>query len=125
MFTTNPTIRLDPIHGWPLRLQSELRYHHEKWGEIVVPVTTKTDLASVPRIFWRIIPPFGRYSRAAIVHDYLCERGKAGVSHNNMSSKAAHKVFRDAMKELKVPGWKRGLMYTAVRCFGPRWTGLD
>lgn len=124
-FSTNPTLRLDREKGWPVTLASELRYHHDKWGEIIVPAGTRSDLASVPRFFWRVLPPFGQYSRAAIVHDHLCELGRHGHPHNGMSSKAAHKVFRDAMKDLDVPGWKRGVMYRAVKWFGPKWEGVD
>lgn len=30
-----------------------------------------TDFASVPRIFWNLLPPTGRYARAALLHDKL------------------------------------------------------
>jgi hypothetical protein len=38
---------------------------------IMVPKGFVTDGASVPRAFWNIIPPFGKYGQAAILHDYL------------------------------------------------------
>ena len=31
-----------------------------------------TDFASIPRIFWSIYPPFGRYTKSAVLHDRLC-----------------------------------------------------
>ena len=38
---------------------------------VVVPKGFRTDLASSPRILWPILPPFGRWSAAAVLHDYL------------------------------------------------------
>jgi hypothetical protein len=44
---------------------------------VVVPKGFETDFASVPRVFWTIIPPDGKYTKAAVVHDYLYnKRGK-------------------------------------------------
>ncbi|MEM9213525.1 MAG: DUF1353 domain-containing protein [Cyanobacteria bacterium P01_F01_bin.150] len=39
---------------------------------ISVPAGFQTDFASVPCVFWPILPPVGRYSKAAVIHDYLC-----------------------------------------------------
>ena len=36
-----------------------------------VPVGFVTDFASIPRIFWSVLPPDGKYTHPAIVHDYL------------------------------------------------------
>ncbi|MEO5842937.1 MAG: DUF1353 domain-containing protein [Acidimicrobiales bacterium] len=36
-----------------------------------VPAGFRTDLASVPRAFVWLLPRYGRYTRAAILHDYL------------------------------------------------------
>ncbi|MFO1219650.1 MAG: DUF1353 domain-containing protein [Burkholderiaceae bacterium] len=38
---------------------------------VTVPAGFVTDLASIPRVFWSILPPDGRYTFPAIVHDYL------------------------------------------------------
>ncbi len=39
--------------------------------EFVVPAGMPTDFASVPRAFVWFLPRYGRYTRAAILHDYL------------------------------------------------------
>lgn len=70
-----------------------------------------TDFASVPRFFWRILPPTGKYNVAAIVHDYLYMTGE-------VSKESADKIFLILMKHLKVSRWKRKVMYKAVRYFG-------
>src|SRR5262249_35732270 len=38
---------------------------------IMVPRGFVTDFASVPRLFWSLLPPIGRYGYAALFHDYV------------------------------------------------------
>jgi len=80
---------------------------------IVVPAGFETDFASVPRIFWRVIPPWGRYARAAIVHDYL-------YASHIVGRKEADKIFLALMRALGVPWRTRTTMYWAVRLGGGR-----
>jgi len=77
---------------------------------INVPRGFVTDFASVPRLFWRIIPPWGEYALASVVHDYLCTQGR-------FPRKEADLIFLDLMKRLGVPLWKRQAMYRAVRLY--------
>lgn len=76
-----------------------------------VPEGFTTDFASVPRLLWRLVPPWGPYSPAAVVHDYLYRTGTG-------TRPAADAVFLSLMKRLGVPAWKRYAMYAAVRAFG-------
>jgi hypothetical protein len=43
----------------------------EAFLPVEVPVGFVTDFASIPRVFWSILPPDGLYTYPAIVHDYL------------------------------------------------------
>jgi hypothetical protein len=76
-----------------------------------VPKDFRTDFASVPRIFWNIIPPTGGYTKAAVLHDYL-------YYTKMVSRKDADGIFRRIMHEYGVGGLKRRTMYWAVRAFG-------
>jgi len=78
---------------------------------ITVPKGFKTDFASVPRFFWRILPPWGKYSEAAVVHDFLYSIG-------SMTRLLADKEFKYLMMRIGVSWWKRNVMYLAVRMFG-------
>ncbi|ENL6118451.1 DUF1353 domain-containing protein, partial [Salmonella enterica] len=78
---------------------------------IEVPAGFVTDLASVPRIFWTILPPDGKYAKAAIIHDWMYDNALR-------TKKEADKIFLDGMMVLGVPKWKRTVMYWAVRLFG-------
>lgn len=71
-----------------------------------------TDFASVPRVFVWLLPRYGRYTKAAIVHDYLW-REKA--ANGDMDWIDADGVFRRAMRELRVPFLRRWMMWAAVR----------
>jgi hypothetical protein len=79
-----------------------------------VPQGFVTDLASVPRVFWTIYPPFGRYQKAAVLHDFLCVT-------RMVSYQDAHGIFRRIMRELGVSRFTRWTMWSAVRVGGPRW----
>jgi hypothetical protein len=81
-------------------------------NEVVVPTGFITDFASVPRLFWNIVPPNGKYRNAAIIHDYMYVYGIGGLK------KVADDLFLQNMKILGVPWWKRIIMYRAVRFFG-------
>jgi hypothetical protein len=71
-----------------------------------------TDFASVPRVFVWLLPRYGRYTKAAILHDYLW-REKA--ANGEMDWIDADGVFRRAMRELRVPFLRRWMMWSAVR----------
>lgn len=106
-----------PIKDRPYELRAELKYYSKILGRVIcVPARYRTDFASVPRLFWSLIPPFGRYQRAAVIHDWLCDlKGATGID-----SKTAHRIFFEAMLIVGVPPMKARLIYNAVRWFGPR-----
>jgi len=80
-------------------------------GLIVVPSGFLTDLASIPRLFWNILPPFGKYTRAAVIHDFLYRT-------RICSRKTADRTLLAGMKLCGVPLWQRVLIYGNVRAFG-------
>lgn len=92
------------------RVVEDFSYNTDSGETITVPVDFETDFASVPRFFWRVFPPHGLYGKAAVLHDFL-------RNDENCSKKYADGVFYEAMVSLKVPYWKRSLIYAAVRIF--------
>lgn len=90
------------------------RYHSSK-GMITIPAGFTTDGASIPRVFWSILSPYGEYFPAALVHDFL-------YSPNNIwfNRKESDQLFLEAMYNIGI-GWPmRGTIYSAVRSFGWR-----
>lgn len=92
--------------------------YSERW--VYVPEGYLTDGASVPRIFWNIVPPWGIYGQAAIVHDYLYQHLTIMVhgNPNKITRRYADKIFLEAMTVLEVPAYLKYPMYYAVSLFG-------
>jgi hypothetical protein len=86
--------------------------YHATTEDFEVPVGERTDFASVPRVFVWFIPRYGRYTKAAILHDYLCG---IAVPAGRISRIEADGIFRQAMRELGVPFLRRWIMWAAVR----------
>ena len=96
-----------------LRLTHRFRYLSTAHGEIEVPVDFLTDGASVPRVFWGILSPFGDYFGAALIHDFLYS------PHNRRFDRATcDRIFLAAMKDAGVPWLRRRVIYRAVRLGG-------
>jgi hypothetical protein len=93
------------------RTQLELSYEGKKQNW-TVPRETDTDFASVPRVFVWFLPRYGRYTKAAILHDYLW---RTEAADGQISWIDADAVFRRAMRELQVPFLRRWMMWAAVR----------
>ena len=58
-----------------------------------------------------LIPRFGRYTLAAILHDFLCD----GLPSKRFTSRDVDGLFRRVMRELGVPPLRRWLMWCGVR----------
>lgn len=86
-------------------------------GKVVyVPAGYLTDGASVPQLFWNIIPPWGSYGQAAVVHDILCEYlsiTKDGQPQP-ITRARCDAILLEAMEALGVPKAKRWAIYLAV-----------
>ena len=78
---------------------------------VEVAVGFCTDFASIPRIFWIVLPRWGKYGNAAVIHDWL-------YWEQDRSRKASDDIMLEAMGVLEVSGLKKGAIYWAVRAFG-------
>jgi hypothetical protein len=86
---------------------------------VYVPAGYLTDGASVPAIFWGMLPPWGIYGQAAVLHDYLCEF--LSITRNGVperiSRKQADQIFDEAMKVIGVPDTTRHVLVGAVSIY--------
>jgi hypothetical protein len=76
-----------------------------------------TDLASVPRLFWALLPPSGVYERAAVVHDWFCVHLAKGDCI--VSARDADGLFRRIARE-----GGAGLLTRWALWAGVRWGAL-
>jgi hypothetical protein len=80
---------------------------------ITIPADFRTDLATVPRIFWALIPPQGAYESAAVLHDFGCVSLAQGTCL--LTSRDVDGLFRRVMRECGVGVLTRWAMWTGVR----------
>lgn len=123
------------------RLDEPLTYEVGSLGSgrlITVPAGFLTDGASIPRVLQGVLPAWGRWSRAAVIHDYLCRaidagdpvyvearwvEGAYGLTLVVDARRRADAIFHEA---LLVSGVSRPLawvMWLAVRA-ADRWPAL-
>lgn len=110
-------LQIDAVN-WRLLKNLTYRGRGDSIPPITVPVGFETDFASVPRPFVWLVPRYGLYTPAAILHDYLC-RSKT------MPRAECDRIFREAMNDLKVAFLRRWIMWAAVRVTIVRGDGLQ
>lgn len=104
----------------------ELAFRTDDGQAVTVFASYRTDLASIPRALWPLLPPDGPWALAAVFHDAgystlgsYAYRGRLGRSLWRPYSRAeVDGILLQAMTALGVPGWKRFLIWSAVRLFG-------
>lgn len=92
-----------------------------------VPIGFVTDFATVPRFLHWKVSPYGAYTRAAVLHDWLLvgladwttkQRGyvmRDAIDPPPANSRDADGIFRRVMEDLGVPWRTRWTMWAAVR----------
>lgn len=101
------------------RLEQPLVYEVGELGSgrvIVAEAGFETDGASVPRWLWSLLPTWGTYSRAAVIHDRLLRWWGEGKPHPEGLSRAdCDAVFWEAMGVCGVGPVTRLVLYAGVR----------
>ena len=99
----------------------DLIFYSERYrGHVVVCSGTQTNLASIPRIAWTILPPVGRYDPAAVVHDAGYSNSLTTLDGRRIYTvkAVADNLFYEAMRASDVGAFTARLMYSAVKMFG-------
>lgn len=99
---------------WMLTDPFEFHYRIDRDGirrKLVVPRGFLTDFASVPLPFRLILPPWGRYGYASVVHDWL-------YWEQSLPRATADVLLLEGMRTLGVRGPVRWAIYAGVRAFG-------
>lgn len=101
-------------------LLDELKWVGKQDDVIIVPAYEETDFATVPQILQSFTPRTGAWTKAAVVHDYLCRLLNAyhlvpEPEPPTFSAVDTDNVFRLIMVEDGVERWRAEVMWTAVR----------
>ena len=78
---------------------------------IDVAIGFKTDFATIPRLFWVILPKWGRYGNATVIHDWL-------YWVQTRPRREADAILLQAMGVLGMRPLVQYAIYWAVRLFG-------
>ena len=101
---------------------------------VTVPAGFVTDLTSVPRFAWMVLPPDGPSVKAAVIHDFLYATSGTGswkrhptaiTRERPYSRPEADNILREALKNRGVGVLRRNIIWVAVRVGGARGWGLD
>ncbi len=96
-------------------------FYSGRYGEtIAVAPPFRTDLASVPRFVWMLIPRDDKnIVEPAVIHDWLYfTLGGASYAPFMLSRRQCDRILSDAMIVAGAQWWKRHLVYWAVRLGG-------
>lgn len=105
-------LMISPVGGWTWELRGPLVYRGERetWE---IPEHFGTDLASVPRFLWSVIPPYGAgVTLAVVVHDYLID---VELQRKTITSRDVDGVMRRIMREEGASWLMRWTMWAGVR----------
>ena len=126
--TFHTPLTLTYVDGRMWRLAEAFTYESTVHGDrcLTVPADFLTDFASIPRFFWRLLPPIGIYGKAAVIHDYLYHtpglfwltRMQLKGNPGQICRRYADDIFFEAMGVLGVGWLTRHTLYWAVRRFG-------
>lgn len=106
---TEPFVYYVGAKGSPVTVEIPLGYH--------------SDGATIPACARWLLPPWGKYGQACVVHDYLCEylEVKVNGEPRTITRQRADEIFLEAMIVLNVNPIKRFVMYQAVAL----WTAFN
>ena len=103
---------LEDDGGFPMALVTPFVYASDRLHRLIlVPAGFRTDLASIPRVLWNVLPPVSKADHAAVIHDFLYQTG--GVTRAD-----ADAVLNEAMEVAGVARVQRWLIYAGVRVGG-------
>ena len=112
-----PVVPLDYIGLGKFRVKEAVSYRG-----VDVPEGFVTDLASIPRLFWPLLPANGWYELAAVFHDRLCVELAEGVC--GLSSREVDRLFRVMARENAIDNPIGAWIVSWILWTGVRWGAL-
>lgn len=81
------------------------------WRGFILPAGYVSDGASLPRVLWWFLPPWGdRTTLAAVMHDWLCE-----TQTDVLTRADCDRLFRECLIDLRVERWLAWVCWAGVR----------
>jgi hypothetical protein len=99
------------LDGSDWLVMAPLTYEAADSAIYTIPAGFITDLASIPRFFWRVYPRSGPWNEAAVLHDWL-------YNQQTVTRLRADELFREGMLWLGVSPTTARNMYLGCRIGG-------
>jgi hypothetical protein len=108
-------VHAEPLRESPFEVIEEFEFYSDIFEDLTVSIEKgyRTNFASVPRIFWAIIPPIGRYSKATVVHDWLIDN----IEDYDLTIHQVNRLFKEAMEVSGVNWFYRNVMFLGVEFY--------
>jgi hypothetical protein len=105
----------EPLKENPFEILESFTFYSEIFEgfKVSIPKGYRTNFASVPRIFWAIVPPIGKYSKATVVHDYLIDT----MEEHDLNIHQVNRLFKEAMDVSGVNWFYRNIMFVSVEFY--------
>ncbi|MBK8057907.1 MAG: DUF1353 domain-containing protein [Gemmatimonadetes bacterium] len=95
----------------PIKWKPATTSKNKLMATFTVPKGFVTDLTSIPQVFWSLLRPDGNYAYSAVLHDYL-------YWFQSRPREVADEIFRQSMKDFRVPSSTVEAIHAAVRLGG-------
>lgn len=105
------------------RLLADLTFYSAKFqGTCTARAGYECDFASVPKIVGSLVPKYGGFNAAAVIHDAaLTNDLYADTGHRQHWTRGyANDLFAEGLEATGVSWWRRKLMVAAVRLFADK-----
>lgn len=113
------SLNISPLTNGNYILKKPFKVKLNNGDLIIVNAGYVTNGADIPRLFWRLYPPFSpEYMPAVVIHDYLCDKAideyanKADLQDKFLY---ADNAFREILERLDISKSKVKVFYNAVR----------
>lgn len=106
--------------GWHITMLEEVGYTTLDGIQYVIPIGAQSDGASVPDILWNLLPPFGPYWKAAVLHDCAYRNTLEWPDGRicNLTKDQCDTLLYDALQVCCVKESECNIIYEAVKHFG-------
>lgn len=108
---STPYLKVGTDDGHNFFLLEGFKYTAKNGQEVLATPDFSSDGASTPSLLWSVIPPFGKYWMAAVLHD-VCYR------FLQLPKDRCDDLLKEAMELLEVPKVIAHPIYEGVHLFG-------
>ena len=112
-------LNLAPLSNGNYILTKTYKIRLDNGDLITVPKGYQTNGADIPRLFWRLYPPYSpEYMPAVVIHDFLCDRAVETAKDKKELQNLflyADNAFREILEKLNIKASKVKTFYNAVR----------